>query len=114
MLLTSIILFAVAAVFGLTLIIPLLQNKSVSKSRAVTHGLFAAVALVILIIFSINSETGSPVASIVLFVIAALGGFVLFSKHLKNGNPGPKGLALVHAGAAVVGFLILLVFFLSM
>lgn len=55
MVLISIILFAVAAAIGLTLIISLLKDNSVSKSGAIVYGTFAATALVILVIFSINS-----------------------------------------------------------
>lgn len=48
------------------------------------------------------------VASIVLFVIAALGGFVLFRKHTQ-GQLIPKPLMGVHAAAAVTGFVLLVI-----
>ena len=112
MLITSIILFAVAAVIGVTLITSLLKEKPISKPAAIFHGLFAATALIILIIFSLNSETGSPWLSVILFAAAALGGLFLFIRDLNN-KPGPKALALIHAGAAVLAFLILLVFTFS-
>lgn len=113
MLITSIILFALAAVSGVTILIPLLTGKPIVKPVAVVHGIFAATALIILIIFSINYGDDSPILSITLFIAAAIGGFILFLRDLSN-KPGPKALALIHAAAAVIAFLILLVFALSL
>ncbi|MDV3310617.1 MAG: hypothetical protein LOY03_17545 [Cyclobacteriaceae bacterium] len=104
---TIIVLFALAAVFGLTLIIPLLQGKTPTRAFVFLHGGLAAVALVLLIVRYVNEAEAVPVISLILFVIAALGGFVLFARDLQK-QPIPKGLAVVHAGAAVVAFLILL------
>nr|PZN52332.1 MAG: hypothetical protein DIU61_11645 [Bacteroidota bacterium] len=104
---TIIVLFAVAAVFGLTLIIPILQGKTPSRAFLFIHGGLAAIALVLLILRYVNEAAAVPVSSLVLFVIAALGGFVLISQDLQK-KPVPKALAVVHAGAAVVAFLILL------
>ena len=110
MLTTSIILFAAAAIFGLLILIPLLQNKQTPKPAVFIHGALAATALIILIIFTINTAGDSPIISIVLFIIAALGGFTLAYRDLILKKPGPKGLAVIHAVAAVTGFLILLFF----
>jgi hypothetical protein len=104
---TIIVLFAVAAVFGLTLIIPILQGKTPSRAFVFIHGGLAAVALVLLIVRYMNDAGGVPVSSLVLFVVAALGGFVLVTQDLQK-KAIPKPLAVVHAGAAVVAFLILL------
>lgn len=109
MLITSIIIFAVAAVLGVIIIAALLKDKPTPKPAVFAHGALAAVALVILIIFAVNNPEHSPVLSIALFAIAALGGFVLFAKDMSK-KPGPKALAVIHALAAVVGFLILLAF----
>jgi hypothetical protein len=112
MLITSIILFAIAAIFGITILIPLFTGKPIKRSVAVLHGIFAASALVILIFFSINYKGDSPFVSIILFAIAAIAGLFLFVRDLNN-KPGPKGLALIHAVVAVISFLILLVFAFS-
>jgi hypothetical protein len=108
MLTTSIVLFAVAAVFGLTIIVPLLQGKPTPRPAVFLHGLIAATALIILIVYAINNP-GGPLPSIIIFVIAALGGFILFANDLRK-KPGPKALALIHASAAVIAFVILLIF----
>lgn len=49
-----------------------------------------------------------PTLSAVLFVLAALGGFVLIGNHAK-GRLIPKPLMGVHATAAVIGFVLLLI-----
>ncbi|MEO8399828.1 MAG: hypothetical protein ABI550_08460 [Ignavibacteriaceae bacterium] len=108
MLTTSIILFAITAVLGIIIISKLLTNKETPKPVVFLHGAVAATALILLIIYAVNSDN-SPIVSIVLFVIAALGGFILLARDLSK-KPGPKGLALIHAGAAVVAFVILLIF----
>lgn len=104
---TIIVLFAVAAVFGLTLIIPVLQGKTPTRAFVFIHGGIAAVALIMLIVRYVNEAEAVPIVSLILFVVAALGGFVLFSRDLQK-QPIPKGLAVVHASAAVIAFLILL------
>jgi hypothetical protein len=43
-----------------------------------------------------------------VFVLAALGGFTLFSFHLRS-RPMPVFLVLVHGAAAITAFVILLV-----
>lgn len=109
MLNVSIILFAVAAVLGLTILLALLKKKETPKPVVYAHGLFAAIALVLLIVYGIKNPGHFPRLSIILFVLAALGGFYLFFNDMKR-KPGPVALAIVHALAAVAGFVTLLLF----
>jgi hypothetical protein len=44
--------------------------------------------------------------ALLLLVVAALGGFFLASFHLRQ-RPGPRPVVLIHAGVAVIGFLLL-------
>jgi len=104
---TIILLFAVAAVFGVTLLVPVLQGKNPSRPFVFIHGGIAAVALVMLVLNYMSAESLVPQVSVILFVVAALGGFVLFARDMQK-QPIPKGLAIVHAAAAVTAFLILL------
>jgi hypothetical protein len=104
---TIIGLFALGAIVGMYLLALVLQKKETSKPVAVIHGLFVAIALVMLIIY--NSKNPGPIESIVLFVIAALGGIVLFIRDI-TGKSIPKWLAIVHGLAAVAGFIFLLAF----
>jgi len=104
---TIVLLFAVAAVFGISLIIPVLQGKTPARGLVFAHGGIAAIALVMLLLKFFDQPGNVPQLSLILFVVAALGGFVLFSNDLRK-KVIPKPLALVHAAAAVVAFLILL------
>jgi hypothetical protein len=44
--------------------------------------------------------------ALLLLAIAALGGFFLASYHLRK-QPGPRPVVLIHAGVAVIGFVLL-------
>lgn len=105
---TSIVLFAVAAVFGVTLAMMHLRGKELPMSVAVLHGLFAATGLALLIATVVNAAAaGSAGIALAIFVVAALGGFLLFSFHLRRRSL-PTPLVLIHGLAAVVGFVLLL------
>lgn len=114
----SAILFALAALGGLTLAV--MHFRSGGRERpptalAVGHGLIAAVALVLLIIGVLGAAGPSmlPVAALAIFVVAALGGAYLFlGKHLR-GQPLPSAVVVVHGLVAVAGFLVLLAFLLT-
>jgi hypothetical protein len=99
-------LFALGAIIGMYLLALVIQEKKRPTSVAVIHGVFVAAALVLLIFY--NTQNPGFFDSIVLFVVAALGGLVLFVKDF-TGKPVPRWLALVHAVVAVAGFVVLLV-----
>ncbi len=102
-------LFSLAALLGLILLSYVLRSKSTPKAIAFLHGPAAAVALVILIVYTINHDR-MFIASIVLFVLAAIGGLILLIKDITGkGKPLPKWLAILHGLTAVSGFTVLLV-----
>lgn len=109
MLLTTIILFAIAAVLGAVLITKVLKDKETPKAVVYSHGAAAAIALILLIITYINQGDSLLMISILIFVVAALGGFVMFSRDISQ-KEIPKWLAVVHALAAVSAFILLLIF----
>lgn len=110
MLTTIIVLFALAAVLGLTVAIAIFTKKpSTPKVAVYAHGLLAATALALLIFFTLNNSGNRPLVSLILFVVAAIGGFILFFNDVK-GKPGPAGLVVVHALAAITAFVLLLIF----
>ncbi|MGZ3932742.1 MAG: hypothetical protein ACXVP0_15855, partial [Bacteroidia bacterium] len=67
--------------------------------------------LILLIYFAMNHSPGL-IQSLVLFVLAALGGLVLITKDI-NGKPVPKWLAIAHGLVATTGFIFLLIFTFS-
>lgn len=112
MFLTSIILFAIAALGGATLAVLRLMNKPLPISLAVIHGLFAAAGLILLIVAMIYlAVTNSLVTSaLILFIIAAIGGAILFFFfHLRNKSL-PIVLVLGHGLLAIIGFIVFLMY----
>ena len=107
MLITTIILFAIAALLGVILISKVLQNKETPKTVVYLHGIAAATALVLLIIAYVNLGESLLFTSLLIFVVATVGGLIMFGRDITN-KPVPKWLAIVHALAAVTAFIILL------
>jgi hypothetical protein len=109
MLTIAAVLFAVAALGGITLATLHLRHKGLPMALALGHGLLAAAGLVVLIVAVVGGSTGNLlITSLALFVIAALGGFVLFSFHLRR-QPLPTPVVFIHGLVAVVAFVLLLV-----
>jgi hypothetical protein len=105
----SAILFAIAALGGLVLGVSGLRQRGVPMWLSLIHGVVAAAGLVTLIIGIVQGTAGAfLITSLVLFIIAALGGFVLFSYHLRS-KPHPKGLIVTHALVAVIAYVLLIV-----
>ena len=107
-----IVLFAVAAVFGVINLVRILAADRAPRATVYIHGAFAAVSLVLLIIYSIINSQAAPIVAVILFIIAALGGFTLFGIDVATKKP-PAWLAFVHGIVALAGFVFLLVFAFS-
>jgi hypothetical protein len=95
-------LFAIAAILGIYLLSLILRGKETRKGLAFMHGPVAAVGLVLLICFALESQSKQFILPITLLVAAAFGGFVLICLDL-SGNKVPKSLALVHGLIAIAG-----------
>jgi hypothetical protein len=107
----SIGFFALAALLGMYLLSFVLQGKETPKAIVFTHGPMAAIGVVLLIIYATKGGP-NPTESIVLFVLAALGGLFMVFRDL-TGKPIPKFLAVGHGLLAVTGFIFLLIFAFS-
>ena len=105
----SILLFAIAAVAGLTMAIMHFRKATPPLPvLAVLHGGFAASGLIVLLLALIKvGMQGAPAIALGLLLVAALGGFGLLSFHLR-GRALPSGLVVGHALLAVAGFVTLL------
>jgi hypothetical protein len=109
MLVLTAVLFALAAVGGLTMAyIYFMKQRNPPFALAVLHGVFAASALILLLWVVLRTGAGGWVSwALGLFVVAALAGFFLFSYHMRGKVlPGPG--VVVHAALAVTAFLLLL------
>ena len=105
----AVILFAIAALGGVVMALIRFSGKDLPPmGLAILHGVIAAAGLVALIV-AVAGGTGSTKAiiALVLFAGAAIGGFVLFSHHLRR-QALPKPYVAIHGLVAVVAFVILL------
>ena len=104
----ALIVFAIGALGGLILASSVLRGRFAPWSLSLLHALLGASGLLLLILAVVQgSASGRVMGALGLLVVAALGGFYLASLHMKKAIP-PKGVVFMHAGLAVVGFLVLL------
>lgn len=109
MIYSSIALFALSAVLGLAILIKWLTNKDASRAVVYSHGLVAAIALALLVVYAIQHPDNFPKISIILFAVAAVAGFYMFFLDIQK-KPSPLAVAFAHALVAVGGFVMLLFF----
>jgi hypothetical protein len=104
------ILFAVAAATGIAITFIRLSGRDLPPmGLAVLHGLFAGSGLVALMIVAVPPGAVQWARiSLGIFVVAALGGFVLFSFHLRQ-RALPVPIIGIHGFIAVIAFVVLLV-----
>jgi len=107
---TSTALLAIAAVGGLVLAgYRFGGNRQPPTALAMLHGFLAAAAVTLLLYAAATvGLPGTALAALALFLLAAGGGvFLNLNFHWKQ-LPLPKWLVIVHACAAVLGFVLLL------
>jgi len=108
MLITALIVFAIAAMGGLFLASRVLRGHLAPWAISILHALLGASGLILLILTVVQGGASARVtAALAILILAALGGFFLASLHLR-GRVAPKAVVFVHAGVAVAGFLTLL------
>ena len=109
MLKLAVLIFAIGAVGGLILASYVLRGRLAPWALSLLHAALGATGLILTAIVVLQgTEEGQgtiPIALLIL-VVAALGGFFLASSHARK-LPAPRPAVLAHAGAAVVGFLLL-------
>ena len=106
MLTYAVIVFAIAAVGGLVLASSVLRGKLAPWPLSLLHAGLGAAGLVLILLSVMGGAGGNIMTASIILVVAALGGFYLASLHLKS-QVAPRGVVLIHAGAAVAGFLLL-------
>lgn len=102
MLIFALLLFVVAALLGVTVAVALVKKQPTSKPIAVTHGLFGAAGLAVLVYYVSQHPHPLLTWAIGSLVVAALGGALLFMNDLRQ-KPGPVGLIAIHALVALIG-----------
>jgi len=107
----AVLFFSAAAIGGIILAVKTFKNKPLPMPLSLIHGGLATAGLIMLI-FAATAEPGNALIALIIFAVAALGGFALFSFHLRK-KDSPKALVLIHGGAAVLAFMLLLIWILN-
>jgi len=104
------VLFAIAALGGVIIAGMRLRGRQLPPlGLALVHGAFAAGGLIAFLVVVVGRATSTQaVVALVGFIIAALGGFFLFSYHLRR-HALPVPVVIVHGLIAVISFIILLI-----
>jgi hypothetical protein len=109
----AIVLFVIAAIFGLFILTAVLRDRPTPKAIVFTHGPLAALAVILVIIYMVMGKVEPLLlVSLALFILAALGGLAMFAIDMKN-RPIPKFLALLHPLVAAVALVLLIVYFVK-
>ncbi|HEX6662011.1 MAG TPA: hypothetical protein VF067_09110 [Sphingomicrobium sp.] len=107
MLKIAVLIFAIGALGGLVMAMRILRGQLAPWALSLLHAALGATGLVLTALVVLGPGAPSMVSiALAILVIAALGGFYLASIHARQQLP-PKAVVFVHAGAAVVGFLLL-------
>ena len=108
MLFAALACFAMAAAGGATLAFLYFSRGKTPIPIALLHGLLAVSGVILLVIGMGQGHSGRIfAAALALFLIAALGGLVMFAAHMHK-RPLPVPLLIAHAVFALSGFLALL------
>lgn len=104
----ALLLFALAAVGGLFLAVRHFRGAELLLPVSLVHGAAGAIGLVLLLIAFLRAADGGPSVAtpLLILVVAALGGFFLFSFHLRA-RRAPSAALVIHALVAVAGVLTL-------
>lgn len=107
---TALALLTLTALGGVVMAVQALGRKMIPPHwLAMMHGLLAGAALTLLLYAYFT--TGLPTFAawaLLLFLVAAAGGVFLNLGYHMKGMVLPKGIVIVHAGIAVVGYVLLL------
>ena len=98
------IMLGIAILIGVIMLSYLLQDKEIPKGLPILHGSAAGIGVILLVIYALTSESEHQHwDSIVIFLVAILGGLFLFEKDITH-QKVPKSIAVIHALIALGGF----------
>lgn len=109
MLKLAVVIFAIGAVGGLILANSVLRGRLAPWALSLLHAALGATGLVLAGVVVLQGSEDMPAMApiaLAILVVAALGGFFLASFHARK-IVAPRAVVFVHAGVAVVGFLLL-------
>jgi hypothetical protein len=107
MLKIAVLIFAIGAIGGLIMAMRVLRGQLAPWALSLLHAALGATGLVLTALVVLGPGAPSMVTvALLILVVAALGGFYLASIHAKQ-QVAPRTIVFVHAGAAIIGFLLL-------
>src|SRR5512134_3419813 len=113
MLVGAIVAFVLAAGGGLIMLTMLLKDRQPPRIITVVHGLAALTGIGLLVAYIVNSIGDRPTTSLIIFIIAALGGLTILALDLQKRRI-PRGLLVLHPLIAAIGLVLLIIFVTSM
>jgi hypothetical protein len=107
---TALALLTITALGGVLMAVNILgRNMAPPHWLAMLHGLLAASALTLLLYAFFTAGLPTLAAwALLIFVVAAAGGAFLNLGYHTKARALPKGIVVVHAAAAVAGYVLLL------
>ena len=102
MLTASVVLFMYAALSGFVMAVGIFKGARRWMPLALGHGVLAVTALVLALWVSLATGVAAIQYGVAVLFLAALGGFVLFSYHLRD-KSHPWLVVVLHALLALGG-----------
>jgi hypothetical protein len=109
MLFVSLALFILAAIVGLMNFMFVIRKKAPPKAVVYTHGTFALLGIMSIIVIAMAQPHAAPYAALLLFILAAMGGLTMFVKGQQK-KPIPKAIIIIHPLIGLLGIIALVAF----
>jgi hypothetical protein len=101
--------FAIAALLGVIMLSMWMQKKRPPSVLIIAKGTFVAIGFSCLVVQAVTSDGNFPTASLVVFILAAVGGsYLLYNDLSKQHVPVP--VALIHGSLALAAIVLLIVY----
>ncbi|MDX1753263.1 MAG: hypothetical protein R3259_08770 [Salinimicrobium sediminis] len=103
MVITAVVLISIAIILGLYLLTFVVRKKTIPKGVALIHGTFAALGIIVLLIYALTTSSHHKHwDSLVIFLVAASLGIYLFSKDIRH-LEFPPWMAVLHGAIGLTG-----------
>ena len=102
---TAAILIGIGVIIGSIMASYGFQKKHIPKGLAITHGIFVGLGIILLLIYAFTTDSHHKHwDSIIIFLIAAIGGIYLFIRDLKK-HHFKLWILVLHASLGLFGII---------
>ena len=105
--------FLIAATIGVIQLTNWINGKRPNRALPLSHGMFNVLGFALLLTYFFTGQGEMPTVSLVLFIVAALGGLFLFYMDTTQQRI-PLFVAYIHGLVAITAIALLLVFIVNM